>query len=180
MKGLMVLISLVIVISLGGIYIKHHHTKNPSSLSIASNKSVAIKKNDVDTTSRFAFYSLLPKMEVGISQNPTNVPATITPTPNTSTPTPTLPPPGASHSEERYFLQVASSQNLKEAQRFKDRIAAMGFITTIQPFQRADGIWNRVLIGPYNNLTDAQRAQSALHQKGINSLMLRAKSVAQG
>ncbi len=75
-----------------------------------------------------------------------------------------------------YLLQVASLQNPKDAERFKARLVTMGLMVSVQPYQRADGvIWNRVLVGPFTNLADAERQQQALHHDGLDSILLKAK-----
>ncbi len=157
------LILLAIGIPLTMYLIRHVHRVRPAqkeeppviekkSSSAPSKPSVALDNSPEQD--HFDFYTLLTKTEVSAPQNVAEA---------------------VTH-EERYLLQVASLQNPGDAERFKNRIENLGFVTTIQPFRAPNGIvWNRVSAGPYSNLADAERAQSLLYHHSINSILVRVK-----
>jgi cell division protein FtsN len=157
------------------LYLGHYHQlkkTHPQIIALPTKQSKSItqtSENKPNTqtmqtttpTTQFAFYSLLPKMEVVIPQN-----TPVTTSTNTS----------EQQQSGTYLLQVASLQNPKDAERFKARLVTMGLMVSVQPYQRADGvIWNRVLVGPFTNLADAERQQQALHHDGLDSILLKAK-----
>lgn len=154
----LIVILVVIVVGLAiTVYVGHHHPVTTPPQGPTTQQP--LQATSTTQTTQFAFYSLLPKMEVVIPQD-----------------TPAAPNANVSQRPGKYLLQVASLQNPVDAERFKAHLVSLGLMATIQPYQRADGvIWNRVLVGPYDNLTDVEHAQETLHRDGIDSLFLKVK-----
>lgn len=162
-----VMITVVIVIFALTYYTKYHkvtHNKRqiPKTVKIKAIHPVKSKSTRIFPApkSEFDFYTILPKMQVPISN---------------STET-TIRIPSPQDTKGHFMLQVASLQNLKDAQRLKSKLFSLGYMTSIEPFQSKDGIaWNRVMIGPYTAIDDAQKAEAALHQQHIDSILLKSK-----
>jgi cell division protein FtsN len=111
-------------------------------------------------TTQFDFYTLLPKMKVVIpSQNSTtNAMLPITTKPST------------------YILQIASLQNLSDAERFCEQLNNLGYRSYVQPYQNHHTTWYRVMVGPYLSINQAEADQRKLHQSDMDSLLLRMKA----
>jgi len=161
-----VVIMVAIVIPALTYYTKYHkviHNKNriPKAVKIKATNPVKSKSTRTFPApkSEFDFYTILPKMQVPISN---------------STET-TIRIPSPQDTKGHFMLQVASLQSLKEAQHLKSKLFALGYMASIESFQSNDGLaWNRVMIGPYT-IDDAEKAQVALHQQHIDSILLKSK-----
>lgn len=114
-------------------------------------------KDDAGEKSRFDFYTLLPEMEVKIS-NDASTAARGTAKKGTEGP---------------YLLQVGSFRSHAEADGLKARLALIGVEASIQPvIISADNTWYRVRVGPYKNLQDLQQARTSLQRNNIPFMLL--------
>lgn len=114
---------------------------------------VAIKQSDTSET-QFDFYSVLPKMAVSVQDK---MDATTTP-----------------QAASVYFLQVASFPNREDAETFKSHLADLGFKVLIKSFQGKNGLtWNRLYVGPYPTLDQAESVQKQLHNSGITGILIK-------
>lgn len=132
---------------------KKMHTQKKAST--ATTKPTIIKPVSVHKPNsiqpEFDFYQILPKMEVKVPQQQGPI-------------------------KHSYLLQVASFQDIQDAKHLKNELTALGYAPSIEAFQASDNrIWNRVLIGPFHSLSDAENAQDELRQQRLESLLLRIK-----
>jgi len=61
-----------------------------------------------------------------------------------------------------YLLQVASFRKMSDAERMKAVLAFKGFVAVITTTSAQNVLWYRVNIGPFDSLTQAQKAQVSL------------------
>ncbi|RUO20969.1 cell division protein FtsN [Aliidiomarina iranensis] len=67
----------------------------------------------------------------------------------------------------RRLMQCASFRSHEEADNLKARIAMAGFESQIRETTGSNGRWFRVILGPFDNLRDAQRTNNQLQRTGI-------------
>jgi cell division protein FtsN len=58
-----------------------------------------------------------------------------------------------------YLVQIASFKRVQDAERMKATLILKGFNTTITNAKRDNTTWYRVIIGPYDNRMQAEKAQ---------------------
>lgn len=98
---------------------------------------------------QFDFYTVLPKMTVDSE---------------IKTITPPIP---------HYFLKIASTKQVEEAQRLRDQLQIWGFPVFIHPNLNDQSAKYQILLGPYQSLAEAQHAQGALHTHKTDSSLLK-------
>ena len=74
---------------------------------------------------------------------------------------------------ERYIIQVASFRNQQEAERFKAMLRSRGFASMITSVNQQQITWYRVLIGPFESRTDAERVHRDVAQREHITGMIR-------
>ncbi len=112
---------------------------------------------------RFDFYTLLPEMEVVVQEQE------ITGKPEQ----------GVKQVEQpgTYFLQVGSFRNGEQADRFKAELALLGLETSIQKVTIDNkNTWNRVRVGPFDDLDNLNRARRLLSQRNIESTLVKIRN----
>ena len=120
---------------------------------------------------RFEFYAILPEMEVivpeGEIQASTAKPAPVIEKTVRKQPTAL---------REIYYLQAGSFSGATQADRFKAKLAIMGFETDIQTITiNGKDTRHRVRVGPFHNLTTLQQARSKLGKQGIDTYTVKIK-----
>jgi cell division protein FtsN len=109
---------------------------------------------------RFEFYEILPQFEVVV--------------PNDDVPAATAParqPPAAAPGS--FLLQAGSFSAAADADRLQASLALLGFESHVQRVTIEDDVFNRVRIGPINDLEAAQRTQRRLRDAGIDTLLMK-------
>lgn len=76
-------------------------------------------------------------------------------------------------SSNKYILQIAALANFKDADTLKAQLTLMGFNVAIKQSDDANKTLNHVEVGPYDSLTDANKAQQALQQQHISSILVK-------
>ena len=143
----------------------------------------------------FDFYTILPEIEVKVPEaelaNPTEpapppeqastqqaatpqpgapVPATIAPA-LAAVPAPAAP---AVAPPVTYIVQVGAYQRVEEADQTKALLALQGIASTIQRITKeGQGVWFRVIVGPYATAPEAQAARTRLAGAGFKTLLLK-------
>ena len=135
----------------------------------------------------FDFYTILPEIEVKVpeaelaepvepapppeqpaAEQPV-APVTAAPAPGEAAPISTPPAPVAS-----YIVQVGAYQQVQEADQTKALLALQGISSTIQRITKeGQGVWFRVIVGPYATAPEAQAARSRLANAGFKTLLLK-------
>jgi cell division protein FtsN len=185
------------------VYIKMLAPKSPGEISATTTVAPPAtpeevrQGNDMQTPQppkpRFVFYSELPEMEVivpeeeiraSVAQPPPVVPkqpestrqpeSTSPPEGNAkqAAPVSTRPAPPA----ETYYLQAGSFRGADQADRFKAKLALMGFETDIQTITiNNKDTYHRVRVGPYSDLRTLDKARSRLKKEGIETRTVKIK-----
>ncbi|MCP4995248.1 MAG: cell division protein [Gammaproteobacteria bacterium] len=113
---------------------------------------------------RFDFYTILPEMEVVVTDLE-DEPAS-RPRKAVTQGKPVSKPAGA------YMVQVGSFRNYDDADRLKASLALVGIKAEIQKVKSGGKTYNRVRSGPYS-LEQAKKLRSKLAQNKIDSLVLK-------
>lgn len=109
--------------------------------------------------SRFEFYEMLPKFEVVIPEQDTEVAADVEPQ--------AIVDPGV------YVLQVGSFTAFADADRRRAQLALQGIASSIQRVTIDDKTYHRVRIGPTNDLDQLNMLRSRLRAAKIDALRIR-------
>jgi cell division protein FtsN len=108
---------------------------------------------------RFDFYEILPQIQVGVPESP-----------GSEAPRERARPaekPGS------FLLQAGSFAAAADADRLKASLALLGFESHVQRVTIGSAVFNRVRIGPIDDLAAAERTQRRLRDAGIDSLLMR-------
>jgi cell division protein FtsN len=108
---------------------------------------------------RFEFYEMLPNFEVVVPEQDKDVRRDTTPAP--------VDVPGA------YVLQAGSYGSFAEADKVKARLALLGISSQIQKITVDDRQYNRVRIGPIDDLGELNRTRKRLRDAKIDVLVIR-------
>lgn len=65
----------------------------------------------------------------------------------------------AAHGKESYLLQIASFNKRPDAEHLKASLTLHGFDVIISPTAHGNVTWYRVIVGPFNSRSDAEKAQ---------------------
>jgi cell division protein FtsN len=123
---------------------------------------------------RFDFYTILPEMEVVVPEEEIQA-STAKPPPPVVDKTATAEKKSAAP-QEIYYLQAGSFRGAVQADRFKAKLALMGFETDIQTITINNrDTFHRVRVGPFNSLAALQNARKRLSQEGIDTRTVRIK-----
>jgi cell division protein FtsN len=114
---------------------------------------------------RFDFYTVLPEMEVVVPEPEEDEVSASTPA------TASAPASGAA-----YMLQMGSFRKHADADRFKANLALLGVEAKIQKVNNEQGVFHRVLSGPYHNRKEINEVRARLQQNKINSLLIKLKN----
>ena len=112
---------------------------------------------------KFDFYTILPEMEVVISDEEAAPP-----------PAKDLPASGKPGSEPlNYRLQVGSFKRMSDADRQKAKLALIGVEASIEKVNIGQGeVYHRVLTQPFKTKQELNASRKRLQQNGINSLVV--------
>ena len=129
-------------------------TAKPSANEVTTNSIEPVSKRTFD------FYTLLPELEVIVDKDEQR-PA--------DRATKDLP-------AGEYVLQVGSFKSLEEADSLKAQLALMGVETNIETVKVNTINWHRVRVGPNKNISKLQSIQKRLHEKRMDSILLKVRS----
>lgn len=107
---------------------------------------------------RFAFYELLPQQKVLPTRTPEARPAP-RPTGNANAP-----------SEASYWLQAGAFNNPNEASSRRAAISALGLPARIKTHREGGALFQRVLVGPFNQLERRDLARTKLSEAGLDAI----------
>jgi cell division protein FtsN len=165
------------------IYIKMLAPKTPEAAGDAPEIAAAAEDTATETSAppdndktappkpRFEFYAILPEMEVIVPEEEIQA----------STAKPAPAPEKTARKQpaalrEIYYLQAGSFSGATQADRFKAKLAIMGFETDIQTITiNGKDTRHRVRVGPFYNLTTLQQARGKLGKLGIDTYTVKIK-----
>jgi cell division protein FtsN len=111
------------------------------------------------TPNRFDFYEILPQIEVSLPEAQ-----------NSEAPRER---PAAKEKPGSFLLQAGSFAAAADADRLKASLALLGFESHVQRVTIGSSVFNRVRIGPIDDLAAAERTQRRLRDAGVDSLLMR-------
>lgn len=128
----------------------------------------------------FEFYTLLPEMEMAVSE-PKLPPSHQQPkSPPKASPEPSpkpQPSPSKSISLEAYVIQAGSFRSYAQADKRKADLALMGVEAAIQTVTIDNSkTWHRVRVGPSTNLAKLQKIRQQLRENQIECQLFKVKS----
>lgn len=123
----------------------------------------------------FDFYTILPNAEVRVPEAELAEPVEPAPpaAPADERPAPPAAPvaPAATAS---YIVQVGAYQRVEEADQTKALLALQGISSSIQRITKeGQGVWFRVVVGPYGTAQEAQSARVRVGDAGFKGLVLK-------
>ncbi len=128
----------------------------------------------------FEFYSMLPKQEViapAIGDKTTTATPPPLPTSNGKLQDAKTQKTGASGTDDgRFVLQAGSFRTRAEADRRRAELVLSGHNVAVQDVTTSKGdSWFRVMVGPFGNETDMQKARQQLTDMKVDTLPVRLK-----
>lgn len=134
-------------------------TPSPTPAPPAAKPVAPAKTAKEPAPARFDFYTLLPEMEVEITDDKLNEALQALP---------------KSREQGPYILQVGSFRRPEEADSMKAQLALLGIESQIQTvIIRDDNVWYRVRVGPYENIRDLAQVRNRLNRNHIQFMLLR-------
>ena len=131
----------------------------------AKPKTPAKKKDDKTS---FDFYSLLPSMEMVIPDKEQKVRDEDVPSQASNT--------NPISAKAQYILQAGSFRDEQQADRLKAGLALLGIESTIEPVKISNsGLWHRVRVGPFSNLSEIDKVRSRMRANNIDPILLTEK-----
>lgn len=114
--------------------------------------SPGMAANEVVEQEEFEFYTLLGNLRVAV---PEPDPSTIV--------------------EDRavYWLQAASFRNRDDAENLRVSLLLMNMEAEVRPSTNDNGVWYRVVAGPFESRTLVAKAKDSLVREGIHAITLR-------
>ena len=77
----------------------------------------------------------------------------------------------------RYMLQAASFRQSDDAEALRQRLRNLSLVAQVSQVQSADGnTWHRVMVGPYDDTRELNRAEDLMTTQGITPLRHRASN----
>lgn len=73
--------------------------------------------------------------------------------------------------ETQYLLQAGSFREFADADRLRAKLALMGIESRVEKAQVGDVIWNRVKIGPYEQMSSVTTIKNRLKENGIDVMV---------
>ncbi|MCC5825207.1 SPOR domain-containing protein [Alkalimonas sp.] len=71
-----------------------------------------------------------------------------------------------------FQMQCASFRSEQQADAMRAQIAFAGFSSTIRRTEGSNGVWYRVVLGPYDSRRQAEADRNRLRRNGINSCQI--------
>ncbi|WP_334107986.1 SPOR domain-containing protein [Methylobacillus sp.] len=111
---------------------------------------------------RFDFYTILPGTESQVTEQEVQQKEA---------------DPAPAQSQESYFLQVGAFQTEQEADNMKASLALLGMEAIVQTATIPDkGVWHRVRVGPFTELSQINSAKADLAQNGFKADLIKVNS----
>jgi cell division protein FtsN len=156
-------------------YLKHHSTAttHKPAKKITAHKTLPQPQESKVKSKKpqFDFYTILPQSKVGteVTRKSVTPPPALMPKAEISKPVSS----SATKTSTHYLLQVASVKDYKDADSMKAQLTLLGFDVNIQKVKLGNKVMNRVTLGPYNSLHDAQEDQQRLRKNKVNGMLLK-------
>lgn len=156
--------ALVLALFILGLVYLHYHRKHqyepPAAKKTLKKTTKAHSQTKTTKTEpKFDFYTMLPDMQVGEE------------TAKASQSKAPIAEAKASAVKHKYVLQAGAFKRYEDADKVRANLILQGFTVQIKAVDVKGVTWQRIIIGPYNSLADAQKAQAKLDKGSIKSLL---------
>ncbi len=81
--------------------------------------------------------------------------------------------PGDNRAAVDYYIQAGSFRASDDAQALRVKLLLLNLDANVEPIKTADGLWHRVVVGPFGDARSAEQARSKLHQNAVRTLLLK-------
>lgn len=115
----------------------------------------------------FSFYTILPELEILISDSEIQSEKTDLSRKNPST--------QKTNGRAKYILQAGSFRNYDDANTLKASLALLGVESSIQSVNIKNESWHRVRIGPFPNKKNLQQTRDTLKNNNIKTMTMELK-----
>jgi cell division protein FtsN len=115
---------------------------------------------------RFSFYKLLPEQEAVVPENEIK--------------TLKREESMGKKAAVQYSLQAGSFANAQDAEKLKAKLSALHIKSRIETVKIESTVWNRVKIGPFNNMAEADQTRVYLRKNQLDSVIQKAVSPTSG
>lgn len=133
--------------------------RKPASTNSNDPAGTKVSPPQLEPSSRFEFYDMLPNFEVVIPEEDREV--------RREAPSSPVETPGI------YVLQAGSFSNYADADRMKAQLALLGVISRIQKVSIDDKVYHRVRAGPVDSLDELNAMRRQLRQARIEAIVIR-------
>jgi cell division protein FtsN len=124
---------------------------------------------------RFDFYTLLKESEVFVPEGEAPEIAA-TPAPAAEPEPAPGEPRAAAQPEYQFILQAGSFRSRADADSLRARLLLLNLAATVESAGTRPGeVWHRVMVGPFTSPETLARARAALHQNGIDNILVKRK-----
>ncbi|WP_445395628.1 SPOR domain-containing protein [Zobellella sp. An-6] len=76
--------------------------------------------------------------------------------------------PQVEESSQRYLMQCGSFRSAAQAEQLKARIAFQGMVAQVRRSEGSNGVWYRVILGPYERKRQAEQDKHKLLRTNVN------------
>ncbi len=170
--GMMMGILLTLVISGNKVTLETYLAQALTKATQTAKKAVLPKeKSQKAHAPQFDFYTMLPNMQVQVAGEQPKADPGVAPAQSTraaADPVSTQFAPAV-----RYIIQIASFRQFADADKLKAKLALLGYSAKIQRVKAGNNIYNRVVMGPVADITQAQSVQQKLLQLKLKSLLIK-------
>lgn len=81
--------------------------------------------------------------------------------------------PGENRAAVDYYIQTGSFRASDDAEALRVKLLLLNLDASVEPIKTSDGLWHRVVVGPFGDARSAEQARSKLHQNAIRTLLLK-------
>lgn len=143
-----------------------------NNVSSSNNKEDHLDQKSTNAKNKaptFEFYTVLSKMDASSSTSPQIEQHTqkITETPIATRPVEAVKIP------TRYIVQVSAVNKMNDADELKAALTLEGFDARIEPIQKNNTTWYRIVIGPFNSEQQASNQQKLLAKQNISGSLIK-------
>lgn len=178
--GVWLLAGIILALFLLGLFFLHKHPKEQAIATQAVPAKTEVKKDSKGNAKhktkqpelaakpanpKFDFYTLLPN-----PQEATDADSATTQAKQTTNAAPVTSSKPALELHQ-YILQAGAYKNYADADKVRAKLILQGFDVQIKAAEVKGVTWQRIIVGPYKSLPDAQKSQQKLAKVGVKSLL---------
>jgi LPXTG-motif cell wall-anchored protein len=128
---------------------QHQPSEKPKPTKTAVKHTASKQLTSKETSPQFDFYTMLPDMQVEEAESIAK----------------------ASLILHSYILQAGAFKHYADADKVRAKLILQGYNAQIKPVEVKGITWQRITLGPFKTLTEAQQVQDKLAKQGMKSLL---------